>query len=317
MEEIWNDLVALIGENVLGLLGGILILVVGWIVARIIKKVVYRLMKKTNLDNRLAGSVSEGDNKAKLNIEKWVSTAAFYLVMLFVLVAFFQAVELPGVAAPLNAMLEQIALAAPQFLGAVLIVLVAWLIATLAKFLVRRVMSMTKLDEKLASQADIEKGDVNVTDSLATGIFWLVFLLFLPAILNALGMRGLVEPVTGVVDTILGAVPNLFAAALSLFVGWLVARIVRQVVENLLAATSIDKFGQKIGVGDQPLSKVIGLVVYTLILIPVVITALKALGVNAIADPAITMLTLVMNTIPLFFGAAIILLVSYFVGKLV
>lgn len=321
MNEVFGQLVALAGENMLNLLTGLLILVVGWIIARVIKAVVYRLMKKTNVDNRLAGSVSDGDQPAKLNVEKWVSIAVYYLVMLFVLVAFFQAVELPAVAAPLNAMLEQIAIAAPQLLGAALILLLAWLVATVAKFIVRRTMSMTKLDEKLAAQADIEKTDVNVVDSLANGVFWLVFLLFLPAVLGALGMQGLVEPVTGVVDTILGAIPNIFAAGLSLFIGWLVARIVRQIVVNLLAATNINSFGERIGVSgekqSQPLSQIIGSIVYILILIPAVITALKALGVAAIADPAVTMLTTVMNAIPLFFGAAIVLLVSYFAGKLV
>lgn len=317
----FDQLLALAGEDLLNWLSGLAILIVGWIIARIVKAVVYRLMKKTNLDNRLAGSVDDGEGSARLNIESWVSSAAFYLVMLFVLVAFFQAVQLPAVAAPLTSMLDQIAVAAPQLLGAALILLAAWLVATVVKFIVRRTMSMTKLDEKLAAQADIKQPGVNVVDSLANGIFWLVFLLFLPAVLNALGMQGLVEPVTGVVDAILGAVPNIFAAALSLFIGWLIARIVRQVVVNLLAATNVDSFGERIGVsGDkqtQPLSQIIGSIVYILILIPAVITALNALGVEAIAAPAIAMLTSVMNGIPLFFGAAIILLVSYFVGKLV
>ncbi len=320
-DELLTQLMALVGEDMLNLLAGLGILIVGWIIARIIKAVVYRLMKRTNLDNRLAGAVTEGEKRKNLNIESWVATASFYLVMLFVLVAFFQTVNLPSVAAPFNAMLEQIALAAPQLLGAVLILLVAWLVATIAKSIIQRTMRMTKLDERLASQAEIEGPKVSVSDSLANGVFWLVFLLFLPAVLNSLGMRGLVEPVTGVVDSILGAIPNIFAAAISLLVGWLIARIVRQIVVNLLAATNIDKFGERVGVSGesqtQPLSKIIGSVVYILILIPAVISALNALGEEAISAPAISMLTAVMNGIPVFFGAAFVLLVAYFAGKLI
>ena len=319
-DQLLNQLMTLVGEDMLNLLTGLAILIVGWLIARIIKAVVYRLMKRINLDKRLAGTVAEGEEPSKLNIEKWVSTAAYYLVMLFVLVAFFQTVQLPGVAAPLNILLEQIALAAPQLLGALLILFVAWLVATLSKFIIQRTMRLTKLDERLAEQAEIGEPTVRVSDSLANGIFWLVFLLFLPAVLSALGMQGLVEPVTGVVDTILGAIPNIFAAAISLFVGWLIARIVRQIVVNLLAASKIDKFGERIGISGEsqtePLSKIIGSVVYILILIPAVITALNALGVDAISAPAISMLTAVMNGIPMFFGAAIILLVAYFAGKL-
>ncbi|MBL7161076.1 MAG: mechanosensitive ion channel [Anaerolineales bacterium] len=320
-DQILTQLIALVGEDMLNLLAGLAILIVGWLIARIIKTVVYRLLKRTNVDDRLAGAVAEGEEPAQLNIAKWVSTAAFYLVMLFVLVAFFQTVQLPAVAAPLNAMLEQIALAAPQLLGAILILLVAWLVATIAKFVIQRTMRMTKLDERLAAQAEIDAPKVSVSDSLANGVFWLVFLLFLPAVLNALGMRGLVEPVTGVVDAILGAIPNIFAAAISLFIGWLLARIVRQIVVNLLAATNIDKFGERIGVSSEsqtePLSKIIGSVIYILILIPAVIAALNALGVDAISAPAISMLTAVMSGIPMFFGAVLVLLVAYFAGKLI
>ncbi len=320
-DELFTQLMALVSEDMLNLLAGLAILIVGWIIARVIKGVVYRLMKRINIDNRLAGAVSEGEELAKLNIEKWVSLAAFYLVMLFVLVAFFQTVQLPGVAAPLNAMLEQIALAAPQLLGAVLILVVAWLVATVAKFVIQRTMQMTKLDERLAEQAEIDEPKFSVSDSLGKGVFWLVFLLFLPAVLSTLGMQGLVQPVTGVVDSILGAIPNIFAAAISLFLGWLIARIVRQIVVNLLLATNIDKFGEQIGISSesqtQPLSKIIGSVVYILILIPAVITALNALGVDAISAPAISMLTAVMNSIPVFFGAALVLLVAYFAGKMI
>jgi len=320
-DQIIAQLMALAGEEMLNLLAGLAILIVGWLVARIIKAVIYRLVKRANLDSRLGGAVTESDEPARLNLEKWISDGAFYIAMLFVLVAFFQSVQLPGVAAPLNTMLEQIALAAPQFIGAGLILLAAWLIATLAKFVIQRTMRMTKLDERLAEHAEIGEPLVSVSDSLANGIFWLVLLLFLPAVLNALGMQGLVEPVSGVVDTILSAIPNIFAAAISLFVGWLIARIVRQIVVNLLAVTKIDKFGEQIGISGEsqtePFSKIIGSIVYILILIPAVITALNALGVEAISAPAISMLTVVMNGIPMFFGAAIVLTIAYFVGKLV
>lgn len=320
-DQILSQLAALVGEDMLNLLAGLGILIVGWIIARIIKAVVHRLLMRTKLDERLAGAVSDGEELPKLNLTKWISTAAYYLVMLFVLVAFFQTVQLPGVAAPLNAMLEQITLAAPQLLGALLILFLAWIVATVTKFVIQRTMRLTKLDEKLAAQAEIDEPTINVSDALANGVFWLVFLLFLPAVLNALGMLGLVEPVTGVVDSILGVIPNIFAAAISLFVGWLIARIVRQIVVNVLVAANVDKFGEQIGVSGekqtQPLSKIIGSVVYILILIPAVITALTALGVEAISSPAVSMLTAVMNGIPMFFGAAAVLLVAYYAGKLV
>jgi hypothetical protein len=320
-QDLLNQLLALVGTNLLNLLSALGILIIGWIVARLIAWGVFKLLNRTNLDNRLAGAIAEEDAKEKprINIERWVSNFVFYLLMLFVLIAFFQTLQLTAVSGPLSALLDQLLAAAPQIIGALLILLVAWVIATIAKLLISRVLRMSKFDERVSDQADVEAGKVSVSDSLANGVFWLVFLLFLPAVLNTLGMQGLVEPVQGVVDQFLGAIPNIFAAGIIFVVGWFIARIVRQIVTNLLAATRLDSFGEQVGLGatKQPLSKIIGSIVYVLVLIPAVIAALNALQIEALSAPAVTMLTTVLNAIPAFFGAVIVLAVAYFAGKLV
>ena len=320
--DLLNQLLALVGTNFLNLLSALGILIIGWIVARLIAWGVFKLLQRTNLDNRLAGAIitEEGQEETpKLNVERWVSTGIFYLLMLFVLIAFFQTLQLTAVSGPLSALLNQLLAAAPQLIGALLILLVAWVIATVVKMLISRVLRMSKFDERVSDQADVEAEKVSISDSLANGIFWLVFLLFLPAVLNMLGMQGLVEPVQGVVDQFLGAIPNIFAAVIIFVVGWFIARIIRQIVTNLLAATRLDNLGEQVGldVTEQPLSKIIGSIVYVLVLIPAAIAALNALQIEALSAPAVTMLTTVLNAIPAFFGAAIVLSVAYFAGRLV
>ena len=318
-QDLLNQLTALLGTNLINLLSALGVLIVGWIVARLIAWGVFRLLKRFNVDNKLAGAIADEEDKApEVKIEKWVSSAVFYLLMLFVLIAFFQTLQLTAVSASLSALLDQLLAAAPQIIGALLILLVAWLIATIARMLIRRVLQMSKFDERISEQAEVDD-KVSVSDSLANGVFWLVFLLFLPAVLNTLGMQGLVEPVQGVVDQFLGAIPNIFAAAIIFVVGWFIARIVRQIVTNLLSATRLDSFGEQVGLGatEQPLSKIVGSIVYVLVLIPAVIASLNALKIEALSSPAVTMLTTVLNAIPAFFGAVIVLAVAYFAGKLV
>jgi len=323
MNDLLNQLLALVGTNFLNLLGALGILIVGWIIARLVAWGVFKLLQRTNLDNRLAGAMTveeEGtEERPRLKIERWVSTAVFYLLMLFVLIAFFQTLQLTAVSGPLSALLDQLLAAAPQLIGALLILLVAWVIATVVKMLISRVLRMSKFEERISDQADLEAGKAGVSDSLANGVFWLVFLLFLPAVLNTLGMQGLVEPVQGVVDQFLGAIPNIFAATIIFVVGWFIARIVRQIVTNLLAATRLDSFGEQVGLGatEQPLSKIIGSIVYVLVLIPAVIAALNTLQIESLSGPAVVMLTTVLNAIPAFFGAVIVLGVAYFAGRLV
>ena len=155
--DLLNQLLTLLGTNLLNLLSALAILIIGWIVARLIAWGVYRLLQRTNLDNRLAGAITKDavgiEKPTQLKIERWVSNGVFYLLMLFVLIAFFQTLQLTSVAGPLSALLNQLLAAAPQLIGALLILLVAWIIATVAKLLVGRVLRMSKFDERVSDQA--------------------------------------------------------------------------------------------------------------------------------------------------------------------
>jgi hypothetical protein len=123
------------------------------------------------------------------------------------------------------------------------------------------------------------------------------------------------------VDNLLGYLPNVLGAAVIGVVGWFVARIIRQVVTGLLTAAGADRLGERVGLrvraGGQTLSGIIGTVVYALILIPALIAALNALGIEAISGPATQMLTTLLNAVPVIFGAIVVLGVTYMVGRLV
>jgi hypothetical protein len=64
------------------------------------------------------------------------------------------------------------------------------------------------------------------------------------------------------------------------------------------------------------LSRSIGMIVFFLIMIPVTISALDALRIQAISGPATQMLRTILDSIPLVLGALILLAIGYFVGKL-
>lgn len=135
----------------------------------------------------------------------------------------------------------------------------------------------------------------------------------MPAVLGALKLEGLLDPVQSMLDKFLGFLPNLLAAGLIGVIGWFVARIVCRIVTSLLAATVGDRLSERIGIA--PLSKIIGLTVYILIIIPVLIAALNALALDAITEPASNMLNLILGAIPAIFAAAIVIVIAYMIGK--
>ncbi len=157
-----------------------------------------------------------------------------------------------------------------------------------------------------------------ISAKLGNVVFRLVVLLFLPAILGTLEVDGLLVPVQGMVNEILGMLPNIFGAIVIGVVGWFLAKIVRDLVSNLLTAAGTDRLGEQIGLrGTMSLSHLIALVMYILILVPAVVAALQALEIEVITGPATHMLNTMMSAIPDIFAAAIILGIAFAISRLV
>ncbi len=322
LQNLWTQLTTTVGELAPNLLGALAILVVGWLVALVLAAIVRGGLKRTTLDDRLARWIQGDEPGEPIPVERYVGKAVFYLVMVFVLVAFFQALNLTLITEPLNALLTQLTEYAPRILGAGLLLLAAWLVATVLRKLVSAALSATNLDQRLSDRAGMdEEKAVPVSKTIADAVYWLTFLLFLPAILGALALQGLMAPVEGLLDRVLAFLPNLLAAALIFLIGWFVARLVQRIVTNLLAAAGADRLAARLGLesalGEGRLSGLLGLVVYVLILIPVLISALNALQLAAITEPASAMLGSILDAIPGLFAAGLLLTLAYFVGRLV
>jgi len=318
-QQILNQLLGSIGGGVLNFLAALAFLVGGWLLALIAAAVVRAGLRRTTLDGRLSQAISGGEGAQRINVEKWLARLVFYVILLFGVVGFLDRLNLQAVSTPLQSLLNQVTAFVPSLLGALAILLIAWVVASVLKFLIIQIATRTKLDDRLSKQADLEDGDqISLSSSLANAAYWLIFLLFLPAVLSQLGLQGLVAPVQNMVNSLLQAVPNLFAAGLTLLIGWFIARIVRQVITNLLQAAGADQAGERVGLrGEQSLSKLIGTIVYALILIPAIVSALGQLQIDAISGPATVMLTTALNSVPGIFGAFLILALAYLVARLV
>ncbi len=314
---LFNTLRGSIGQNLLNLVLGIVALIVGYIVATIAASITQGLLKKTHLDNKIANWVT-GSPRSDLAVEKWIGGIVFWLIMLFAIVAFLQTIQLTAVSEPIKNLLSQVTTFLPKLLGAGLLILVAWLLATIAKMVVTRGLGSLGLERRLGEQTG-ETQQFAVTETVANALYWFIFLLFLPAILSTLELQGTLQPVQQLLNQILSILPNIFAAILIGGAGWLIAQVVRRIVTNLVAATGADQLGSKFGLNhsQQSLSVITGTLVYVLILIPTAIAALNALKIEAISQPAISMLTQILNAIPQIFTAIAILGIAYVIGQFV
>jgi hypothetical protein len=322
MENTW----AKIENYVPNILIALAVLGVGTILAWIIAGIVHWVLDKLALDKRLkhylpkSAAAEEGK---PYDSSRWISTAVFWILELFVIAGFFQVLKFPSAEESLKGLLTRIFEYLPRLLGATLILLVAWIVAGVLRFIVTRALLASKLDERLrkrvgAGQAEASKW--SLSEALGKTVYWLVFVLFLPAVFDALSIEGLRNPMSAMLDKVLTYLPNLFLAAVILVVGWLVAQLVQRILGNLLAALGTNQLAERVGLskvlGKKTLSDLIALVVYVLILVPVVIAALNALSVTEITRPASDMLNSFLAAIPKLFGAALILVVAWVVGRL-
>jgi hypothetical protein len=319
-DAIYQFLLNTAGPGLANLLLALIILVIGYILARLIAGVIRRLLRRTNLDNRLADALSEPDQPREYHVEDIVGKVVFWLLFLFVLVAFFQTLGMAGIAMPLQSFLDNLTTNyLPRLFAAGILLFVAWLVALALRFLVSKSAGLLKLDERLSKYGALEEGEqVSFGESLSVAVFWFVFLLFLPAVLDALGVSAIADPIKEVFTQIFAYVPQILAAVVIFLVGWFIARIVRQIVYNLLVAIGTDQFGERFGIPEErSLSKIVGTLVYIVLLIVTLITAFETLNIAAISVPTVQMLSTIINVIPNLLGAALLLIVAYAVAHLV
>ena len=298
--------------------GALAIIIVGWLLAHVASRLVRGGVRRARLDGALADLL--GGSEGAAGAERAAGAAAFWIGMLLVAVAALEALALDQVSEPLNESLNEIFAFLPGAAGAALLLVAAIVVARFLRGLVARALLLAGIDRRLGEQAGGEP-EVSVSTAVSEASFWLTLLLFLPAILGVLAIEGLTDPVGNMVDRVLVFAPNLVAAAVILGVGVLAARILRRIVANLAQSVGADAVGERVGLtgdnGTQRLSDLLGLVVYALILIPVIVSALNALQIDAVAEPTSNMLDRMLTAVPSVLAASAIIALAYVAGRIV
>ncbi|MBN1270556.1 MAG: mechanosensitive ion channel [Kiritimatiellae bacterium] len=312
-----------------GVIKAIVLLLAFWIIARLAGAAVTKLLGMTQVDNKavkewgLQGMV-EGPHGEKRSIEKILGSVVKWVILLFGFVAFFNALNLPMVAGPLQNVVDKIVGVVPNLLKAAVILLAYWVVGTLVKLGVSKGLKAIKFDERTGKylQPREVKGEM-VGPSDATGrlLFYVILLFGIPPFLQALGQEALVGPLQDMLSKTLAFLPNIIAAGMILLIGTIVAKIVKNVLTNFLAAAGVDAGANKLGVakvlGEKKVSDVIGVIVYFFIIIPVIVSAVDSLQIKAISDPVTNTLEKVLAAVPAILVATVIILIGYFIAKIV
>ena len=212
----------------------------------------------------------------------------------------------------LHAIGERFGPYAPRLFGAAAILLLAWVLARVARSVVTRLLSARGIEARLQTPG--------LGALLANLAYWLVWLFALPALLGTLELEGLLAPVNAMMSRMLGFMPNVMGAAVIFGIGFIAARIVRQLVTGALTAAGSEKLAERLGLGaalrENSLAGLVGSVAFALVLLPTLTAALQALGLEAVAKPVGHLLDSVVDLIPKLVSAAIIVAIGAVLGRM-
>ena len=230
----WEQLLEVWAPRVLGAL---LILVAAWFIGKAVKWALARLV------DRIPGaSRANLSDNPKHSVGASLGDVAFWLILLFGVVAALGVLNLGQVVTPLNALLTQVASFLPNVLGAALIFFIGFVVATLARRVTEAALQAASADRWL-DRAGLSRatGSTGVSTAVGTLVFVLVLIPITIAALEQLGIESLTVPAVAVLSTVFDAIPRVLAAAIVLAIGWFIGRWVAQVVERVLPATGFDR----------------------------------------------------------------------------
>ncbi len=297
------------GPQVQTILSALAVFIIGWIVALIASSAMRKLLTGMHVNRRLNDSTGKPHD-----LERLGSRLLFWFILIIAIVGALSLLNLQVISGPFASMVQVILDFVPRLIAAAILGGIGWIVAVAVRTALTTVLHSTTLDSRLSAKA----GMAPVSHNIGQIAYSLILLMFLPMVLSALGLNGLLVPVQGMLSNLLAFIPNVFAAAIIGVVGYIVAKIVRGIVESALATSNVQGLAQKSGIkAETNLPSLAGKIVFALILLPTIITALDALKIDAISRPAVHMLDQIMQAIPNIIVAALILGITWYVARFV
>jgi len=198
----------------------------------------------------------------------------------------------------------------PNTIAAIAILIIGWLVAKFFKRIISKVLRKTGIDQKLKSDK------MPLSKFIAKLVYFLIMIFVFMLALTKLGMTGVLDPVKNLLNSFLTYIPNIVGAGLVGYIGYMLATIISELVG--LSGDAIQNLVPKLKLPENmDLVGILKKIVFIFVFIPLLITALNILNMEAISEPATEMLSQFFNAIPRILVAVIIMILFVVGGKFV
>ena len=321
MKELWNNVIELLtGYGIVRILIAILVLFAGWIVPWILQKLTFKCVRKCRIGERLSVCISDEAAAPAVCAERVAGRTVFWIVFLFAVVQALNLLSLHDAASPLRDVLSEIVGYLPNVFAAAVLALIAWGVAAAVRYGAQLLMHTLRLDERVEGAIDTGGRECKLSFTIASTLFWLVILAFVPAILGALKITGLERPFEAMTADVMRYLPRIFAAVLIVAAGLFLANVLRKLVERLiLSSGAMNDAERDVGklFSRDSLARICGVLVFVGIVVPLSAAALSALRIDALTESVSNLFTRMLNSAGNIVGAAIVIFVAFAAGALV
>ncbi len=272
------------------LAGGAILIGVAWLIGSVLRLIVRQGLSRTSLDERIAKSAGLAEQAP---LSRSLGDVVFWLTLLLFVPAILGVLELEGLVAPLQAMVDDLVRVLPDLLGATVILLLGWFLARVVRQIVTALLASAgadRLGERVGMGA--EAGGRSLSAVIGLIVYALILIPAAIAAFDALGIEAVSAPATGMLSQVLSAIPLLFGAAVLLGIAYLVGRALSGLVSALLTGIGFDRLFERLGLhvstgteGRTP-SEIAGYLVLVAVILVAAIEASNLLGFFALSELA-------------------------------
>lgn len=141
-----NTFLNQIGDFLPRLVGALIFAGVAWLVASVVKLITIRGLQALRIDERLSPPEDGGTTQNQLPLSNTIGNALYWFIFLLFLIPILDTLGLQRALQPVETLVTEILAILPNVLGAIIIGVVGWFIATIVQRIVTNLLAATGID---------------------------------------------------------------------------------------------------------------------------------------------------------------------------
>lgn len=269
-----------------GVIRMLVLVIIAFVLAGLLRKLTLAGLNKIQFAQKLQewGVIKTEDNGQALI--KTLGQLAYYLVILFFLPSILSGLNISSTVDPISSMFEKFFAFIPNMIAAGLILFVGTFFCKFIKGLLTGVLERLDIDAwytKVTGQVKLPFDSQQIISVLSTVVYVLIFIPILTLALETLGITSISQPIVTILNQVIGILPNVLVALILIAVGSFVAKLIGNLLENLLETAGINNYSKYLFAKEEAnfeLSAIITQVVRAIIIVFFFIQAIQVLNLE-------------------------------------